>query len=203
MLFHSVSSSERGLDPTTHTHGHTVIPLWCSDGWKTLSSSGVKDIFPKGRLFISILRLENWQNPNRIKPMLLLAVFKSTHLALKSLVRTFKALLTEWGTVIFHSSSEKTCQCWSGRSSSAATVTAWRDSFGPQSPPAHVACVKMTNLILVENNTGLSLSHRMLYWCSEIDGPMKRAWQATKSARWLDWLELSYSWTLEPIGRFI
>lgn len=86
-----------------------------------------------------------------------------------------------------------------GRSSSAATVTAWRDSFGPQSPPAHVACVKMTNLILVENNTGLSLWHRMLYWCSEIDGPMKRAGQAAKSARRLDWLELSYSWTLEPI----
>lgn len=74
---------------------------------------------------------------------------------------------------------------------------------GPRSPPAHVACVKMTHLISVENNTGLSLWHRMLYWRSAIDGPMKRAGHSAKSARWFDWLELcSNSRALQPMERF-
>lgn len=42
----------KGVLTPLHTHTDTVIPLRCSDRWKTLSSSGVKDIFLKGRLFI-------------------------------------------------------------------------------------------------------------------------------------------------------
>lgn len=172
--------------PHIHTYTHSFRSDGQIDG-KHFHLRGLKTFFQK-----AILRLGNRQNPNEIKSVLLLCVFIKVLFLLPSHIWQNEA---QWNFPAALGTRVGPAE--------ASAATAWRDSLGPRSPPDHVACVKMTNLILVVNYTRLSLWHRMLYWCLEIDGPMKQAGQAAKSARCFDWLELSYSWTLKPRGRFI